>query len=118
MRDLAIMRIFASAFSILPGMQWLSLPEEVDVFGHMMADQLNLRNEAQNLLTFERNFSPRKSPVTFPRPLIAFTSEEVLVEEFENAVPLKSFLKNGSGPYDDQIAEIGLDAFLVQIITS
>jgi aarF domain-containing kinase len=40
-------------------------------------------------------------------------SREVLMEEFEDALPLKYFLKNGGGPYDDRIASIGLDAFLV-----
>jgi aarF domain-containing kinase len=36
------------------------------------------------------------------------------MEEFEDALPLKYFLRNGGGPYDDRIANIGLDAFLVR----
>ncbi len=36
-----------------------------------------------------------------------------MVEEFENALPLEAFLKNGGGPYNDTLAEVGLDAFLV-----
>ena len=112
-RDLQIMRFFAKAISFIPGMQWISLPEEVEVFGEMMAEQLDLRVEAGNLRTFEQNFGQRKSAVSFPRPLIMFSSQDVLIEEFQNALPLKSFLKNGGGPYDVQIAELGLDAFLV-----
>lgn len=115
-RDVAIMNFFASVLTLLPGMEWLSLPEEVDVFGNMMNEQLDLRNEAVNLRTFERNFSHRRGAVTFPRPLEDFSSAEVLVEEFQDALPLKYFLRNGGGPYDDRLANLGLDAFLVSNI--
>ena len=112
-RDLSIMHFFANLLSIVPGMQWISLPEEVDVFGKMMGEQIDLRHEAENLRTFETNFSQRKSAVSFPRPLTLFSSKDVLIEEYENALPLDMFLKNGGGPYDKQIAELGLDSFLV-----
>jgi aarF domain-containing kinase len=114
-RDLSIMNFFATCISVLPGMQWLSLPEEVDVFGHMMYQQLDLRNEADNLLTFEQNFAPRKVPITFPRPLKLWSSADMLVEEFENALPLELFLRKGGGPYDYQVATIGLNAFLASL---
>lgn len=107
------MRFFASCISILPGMKWLSLPEEVDVFGQMMNQQLDLRHEGENLMTFETNFAPRKVPVTFPRPLQIWSAQGMLVEEFQNALPLELFLRNGGGPYDYQIATVGLNAFLV-----
>ena len=94
-------------------MQWLSLPEEVDVFGRMMNQQLNLRHEADNLLTFESNFASRGVPVNFPRPLEMWSAKDLLIEEYINALPLDAFLHNGGGPFDDQIATIGLDAFLV-----
>ena len=112
-RDLAIMSFFANIITLFPGMQWISLPEEVTVFGEMMYQQLDLRNEAENLLTFEHNFASRNVPVTFPRPLKVFSTPDILVEEFEHAVPLELFLKNGGGPFDGQVATIGLDAFLV-----
>ncbi|KAF5312473.1 hypothetical protein D9619_002967 [Psilocybe cf. subviscida] len=115
-RDLRIMRFFASAINLLPGMQWLSLPDEVDVFGVMMHRQLDLRHEADNLLTFESNFAPRKVPVTFPRPLKVFTTKDILVEEYMDALPLEDFLRNGGGPFDDQIATVGLDAFLNMLL--
>ncbi|KAF8445569.1 hypothetical protein L210DRAFT_881161 [Boletus edulis BED1] len=115
-RDLAIMSFFANIITLFPGMQWLSLPEEVTVFGEMMYQQLDLRNEAENLLTFEHNFASRNVPVTFPRPLKVFSTSDILVEEFEHAVPLKLFLKNGGGPFDEQVATIGLDAFLNMLL--
>ncbi|KAG6862132.1 hypothetical protein C0995_004214 [Termitomyces sp. Mi166 len=115
-RDLSIMSFFAHAISLLPGMQWLSLPQEVEVFGAMMFQQLDLRNEAENLLAFEHNFSNRKVPVTFPRPLKLWSTKDILVEEYENALPLEAFLRNGGGPYDEQIATSGLDAFLNMLL--
>lgn len=107
------MRFFANALTLIPGIEWLSLPEEVDVFGVMMRQQLDLRHEAENLIQFEKNFASRNLPVTFPRPLETWSSRNMLMEEFQNALPLEAFLKNGGGPFDDQIATVGLDAFLV-----
>jgi len=112
-RDLAIMSFFANIIALFPGMGWLSLPEEVNVFGRMMYQQIDLRNEAENLLTFERNFASRNVPVTFPRPLKVFSTSDIMVEEFEHAISMELFLKNGGGPFDGQVATIGLDAFLV-----
>jgi aarF domain-containing kinase len=110
------MKFFAHLITLFPGMQWLSVPEEVEVFGQMMSRQLDLRHEAENLLTFENNFAHRQVPVTFPRPLKVWSTKDLLVEEYENALPLEAFLKNGGGPYDDQVATVGLDAFLVSSV--
>lgn len=114
-RDLAIMSFFASCLNIIPGIEWLSLKEEIAVFGQMMNEQLDLRVEAANLRTFERNFASRRSAVTFPRPLEDFSNKDVLVEEYQEALPLKAFLRNGGGPFDHRLANLGLDAFLVSI---
>lgn len=107
------MNFFASALNLLPGAEWLSLPEEVEVFSQMMFDQLDLRNEARNLDRFEKNFDKRRSMISFPRPLNRFSTKELLIEEFEDAVPLKWFLNNGGAGFDHRIANLGLDAFLV-----
>jgi len=37
---------------------------------------------------------------------------DLLVDEYRKAIPLEAFLKNGGGPFDDQLAELGLDAFI------
>jgi aarF domain-containing kinase len=114
--DLAIMGFFAGLISLLPGMEWLSLREEAEVFGRMMYEQLDLRNEAENLDLFEKNFAHRRLPISFPRPLKTWSTKDILIEEYQTALPLELFLKNGGGPYDRQLAEIGLDAFLVRPI--
>jgi aarF domain-containing kinase len=108
------MGFFARILNTFPGMEWLSFPQEVEVFGGMMQSQLDLTCEARNLLRFEDNFRHR-TVVSFPRPLMDYTSRRVLVEEYEDAVPLKAFLREGGGPYDYRIASLGLDAFLVSI---
>lgn len=123
-RDIAIMSIFANFINAFPGMQWFSLPEEVQVFGEMMNSQLDLRVEASNLDKFLHNFEKRGRRVTFPTPIkvgdgkkeLEEEMKDVLLEEFEDALPLKYFLQNGGGPYDHKIANIGLDAFLASLI--
>ncbi|KAI0257178.1 ABC1-domain-containing protein [Lactifluus subvellereus] len=115
-RDLTIMSFFAHLITLFPGMQWVSLPEEVEVFGRMMYGQLDLKKEADNLVTFEQNFLTRNAPVTFPRPLRIWSTRDILVEEYQTAIPMELFLKNGGGPYDDQLAELGLDAFLNMLL--
>ena len=121
-RDIAIMMMFAKMIDALPGMHWISVPEEVTAFGQMMNSQLDLRVEASNLERFHSNFSKRGRMLTFPRPIklgmasngeARKESRDVLMEEYEDALPLKYFLRNGGAEYDDKIANIGLDAFLV-----
>ncbi|KAI0052521.1 ABC1-domain-containing protein [Auriscalpium vulgare] len=115
-RDLSIMSIFAHIITLFPGMQWVSLPEEVEVFGRMMYEQVDLRKEADNLVTFEEHFMTRSAPITFPRPLTVWSTNDLLVEEYQKALPLEAFLKNGGGPFDDELAELGLDAFLNMLL--
>ena len=114
--DIKIMQFFAGLLNALPGMRWISLPEEVEQFAQLMVSQLDLRQEASHLSRFERNFAGRGGTVVFPRPLHAFCSQDVLVEELIEAVPLKHFMHMGSGAYDSHIAEMGLDAFLSMLL--
>lgn len=112
-RDLSIMKFFAKALSMIPSLGWLSLDQEVEIFGSMMHEQLDLRHEARNLKRFEDNFKTRRAAISFPRPLEDYSTDKLLLEEFEDAVPMTAFLRNGGGRYERQIATAGLDAFLV-----
>ncbi|KAH9441853.1 hypothetical protein Pst134EA_032188 [Puccinia striiformis f. sp. tritici] len=115
-RDLKIMEFFAYLINSYPGAEWLSFPEEVKVFGKLMESQVNLKLEGLNLIRFEENFKNRKT-ISFPRPLISFTTHKVLIEEFQDALPLKLFLNPGvPGPFDHRISNIGLDAFLQMLL--
>ncbi|KAG0346712.1 hypothetical protein BG004_001008 [Podila humilis] len=114
-RDLAIMSFFASLIHRIPNMNWIALPDQVSMFGSMMEEQLDLRIEAANLATFQRNFRDRFT-VTFAAPLNQFATREMLIEEYIDALPLKTYLEQGAGPFDLKIADIGLDGFLRMLI--
>ncbi|RGB26008.1 atypical/ABC1/ABC1-C protein kinase [Rhizophagus diaphanus] len=114
-RDLKILMVFAKIINVIPTMQWLSFPEEVKMFGNMMQKQLDLRIEATNLLEFQKNFDNRSS-INFPKPLILYTTKNMLIEEYERGINIKLFLDNGAGIFDHMIANMGLDAFLHMLI--
>ena len=114
-RDLRIMAFFAVTINALPTMEWLSFPDEVKQFGEMMRLQLDLRIEAANLSMFRKTFKDRRT-AWFPFPYTDYTTRKVLVEEFAQGIPLEHFLENGGGPFQKDIANEGLDAFLNMLL--
>lgn len=114
-RDLNIMSIFAHIINVIPTMEWLSLPGEVEQFGEMMKLQLDLRIEATNLVIFREHFKSRTT-AWFPYPYTEYSTREVLVEEFAQGIPLSVFLEKGGGVYQEEIADEGLDAFLRMLL--
>ncbi|RPA96430.1 ABC1-domain-containing protein [Choiromyces venosus 120613-1] len=114
-RDLRIMGFFASLLNLVPTLEWLSFPDEVDKFSEMMRLQMDLRIEANNLSRFRSNFGDRTT-VTFPMPYSNYTTREILIEEFAHGIPLSAFLESGAGPFRKEMADMGLDAFLHMLI--
>lgn len=114
-RDLSIMTIFAYIINAIPTMEWLSFPDEVKTFSHMMRLQLDLRIEAANLTIFRKHFANRTT-AWFPYPYTDYTTRQVLVEEFATGIPLEAFLQNGGGVFQKEIADEGLDAFLHMVL--
>ncbi|KAJ3160118.1 hypothetical protein HDU86_000954 [Geranomyces michiganensis] len=113
--DLTIMHGVASLLHLLPGAEWLSFPDEVEMFGKMMREQLDLRCEAQNLDRFSENFRDR-SNVGFPIPFMPLVRKTVLIEEYQNAIPIRKFLDLGQTPFDHDLGKIGLDSFLRMLV--
>ncbi|KAJ3293626.1 hypothetical protein HK104_004322 [Borealophlyctis nickersoniae] len=113
--DLKIMHMVASLLHLLPGAEWLSFPDEVETFGHMMREQLDLRNEAENLRRFKNNFEKRPA-VTFPEPVDDLVRQTVLVETYWDALPISKFLNSKRSVFDRELADIGLDAFLHMLV--
>ncbi|KND03540.1 atypical/ABC1/ABC1-C protein kinase [Spizellomyces punctatus DAOM BR117] len=113
--DLTIMQAVASIINLLPDAEWLSLPEEVAMFGSMMREQLDLRHEARNLDRFSNNFKDRPE-VGFPKPITSLVRKTVLVEEYVDAIPMSKFLTYGHTPFDHDLAKIGLDSFLKMLV--
>lgn len=112
--DLTIMHAVASIIHLLPDAEWLSFPDEVEMFGKMMREQLDLRCEAGNLDRFAENFKNRPK-VGFPLPFMPLVRKTVLIEEYQNALPIRKFLDNGHTVFDKELAQIGLDSFLVSV---
>lgn len=117
-RDLRVMLFFANLIDIIPTMEWLSLPDEVEQFGILMQLQLDLRIEALNLAKFRNNFKNRLD-IHFPKPFLSFSTREVLVEEYINAIPMAKMLSlndNFGKNLSKEVSDKGLDAFLQMLI--
>ncbi|OAD08241.1 hypothetical protein MUCCIDRAFT_151499 [Mucor lusitanicus CBS 277.49] len=122
-RDLIIMECVAKLLTLIPTIHWLSLPDEVRVFGEMMKEQLDLRGEGNNLKRFNEYFAGSRD-VKFPKSLAAFTTKDMLLEEYVKGIPLDLFLNQTSYTrkndlefvFDHKIADIGLNAFLHMLI--
>lgn len=124
-RDLKIMKWGACIIgSCVPGMKWLSLPDEVRLFGQMMESQVDLRIESQNMQQFAKNFGHYPpGTVTFPLAILPLSnSNDVLVESYRDGVPLRAFLNASSlqadrhTVYDRELGGMGLHAFLHMLI--
>ncbi|XP_045144845.1 uncharacterized aarF domain-containing protein kinase 2 [Echinops telfairi] len=113
--DLLLMKMGSRALGLLPGIKWLSLPEVVEEFEKLMVQQIDLRYEAQNLEHFQRNFW-NISAVRFPTPLRPFISREVLVETYEESVPVSRY-QQAAVPAElkRQIARLGIRMLLKMI---
>ena len=109
--DLWIMLTVANVINLLPGAEWLSLPEEIQVFSQMMKNQLDLKIEAQHLSKFNEHFE-KENGVKFPSPLIYLSRRQVLVESFENGIPIIRFLQQ-STPFNNDLGKLGMQFFLV-----
>lgn len=117
-RDLKLMSFFANVINVIPTMEWLSLPDEVDQFAILMRLQLDLRIEGLNLAKFRYNFKD-SADIHFPKPYLSFTSRSVLVEEFLHAIPLEKILsihENFGKNLSKEISDKGLDSFLKMLI--
>ncbi|KAM9650708.1 putative aarF domain-containing protein kinase 2 isoform 1-T1 [Trichechus inunguis] len=113
--DLLLLKMGSRALGLLPGIKWLSLPEVVEEFEKLMVRQIDLRYEARNLEHFQRNFRD-VSAVRFPTPLRPFVSRDVLVETYEESVPVSRYQQVGvPEELKRQIARLGIRMLLKMI---
>lgn len=89
-RDLKIMSFFADLIDLIPTMEWLSLPQEVEQFSILMNLQLDLRIESYNLNKFREKFS-NANDIIFPKP--RFSSRKVLIEDRINGISMNKILE-------------------------
>ncbi|XP_063106679.1 uncharacterized aarF domain-containing protein kinase 2 isoform X6 [Cavia porcellus] len=110
--DLLLLKMGSRALGLLPGFQWLSLPEIVEEFEKLMTQQIDLRYEARNLEHFQRNFRDVAS-VKFPTPLRPFVTSDILVETYEESVPVSSYQQAGiPAELKQRIARLGINMLL------
>ncbi|OBA22243.1 hypothetical protein METBIDRAFT_31176 [Metschnikowia bicuspidata var. bicuspidata NRRL YB-4993] len=112
------MKFFANLVDVIPTMEWLSLPDEVEQFSILMRLQLDLRIEALNLAKFRHNFRNRLD-IHFPKPFLNFSTREVLVEEYIKAIPMEKLLSlsgNFGKNLSKEVSDKGLDSFLQMLI--
>ncbi|SCU84707.1 LADA_0D03312g1_1 [Lachancea dasiensis] len=118
-RDLKIMKFFAETIDMIPTMEWLSLPNEVEQFAILMRLQLDLRIECLNLTRFNGNFE-NNFQVKFPRGFQKLTTRQVLFEEYIYGFPMEEFLRAKDKLKDPslskKVSDPFIDAFLQMLI--
>ncbi|XP_072508671.1 uncharacterized aarF domain-containing protein kinase 2 isoform X2 [Notamacropus eugenii] len=113
--DLVLMKIGSRILGLIPGIKWLSLTEIVEEFEKLMVQQIDLRYEARNLECFQNNFLDVNF-VRFPTPLQPFVTRDVLVETFEESVPVSCYQKSEiPTKLKGKIAKLGIDMLLKMV---
>lgn len=90
-RDLRILQTVCSFANLKSTWNWLELDKNVIFFSKYLQEQVDLRNEAKNLIQFNFNFREFKG-IIFPHPVKNLVSKTVLVETFEDGIPIKEFV--------------------------
>jgi aarF domain-containing kinase len=72
----------------------------------VLAAQVDLSREANNLWRFNRNFR-RTQAVHFPVPLFPLVSPDVLVETLEDGISVKHYIGGTVNPHNKRLAELG-----------
>jgi aarF domain-containing kinase len=91
------------------------MPLTFEEFKRSLVNQTDLRFEAKNLDEFNSRFA--KNPnVIFPVPVSPYISASVLVESWEEGIPLTKFLTQERGPDHLTLANLGLKMFYKMLI--
>ncbi|KAK8808585.1 hypothetical protein WA158_008486 [Blastocystis sp. Blastoise] len=111
-RDLAIMRLLAGIMEYIPIVNRLTPAQLADGFYYFLSRQLDLYEEAVNLERFRRNFQDDDSFV-FPEPYKAYCTRNILIESYEEGIPLTEILKHPSNHEENHnLAHLGLLGFM------
>ncbi|KAG7394302.1 putative aarF domain-containing protein kinase 2 [Phytophthora boehmeriae] len=109
--DLQLLRGFVDLLELLPPLRWLGGKDSVTEFASIMERQLNLRTEGENLALFSEHFRNRKG-LRFPTPLMEYTTENVLVESFEDGLHFNEILSQLEPPRRKAVARVVLESYL------
>jgi len=109
--DLDIMNFGAWIIGQFPSLTSLDIPGAVEEFGKFMRAQTNLLTEADNINRFTVLFRDRPD-VKFPKVYLDHCTRDILVESFEEGVPLGRIIHGGSTKLKKKLCDLGVDAFL------
>ena len=109
--DLDIMRFVAWTVSGIPSLASLDAPGAIDEFGKFIHSQTNMLTEAENISKFSNKFQNRKH-IKFPTIFLSKCRPDILVESFEEGIPLGDIIKNGSIKLKKKTCDLGISAFL------
>jgi aarF domain-containing kinase len=109
--DLDIMNFGAWVVSLVPALTSLDIPGATEEFGKFMRAQTNLLTEADNINRFSVLFRERPD-IKFPKVFLDHCTQDILVESFENGIPLYDVIEKGSVNLKKRVCDIGVDAFL------
>lgn len=84
LRDFSMMLAAAQMLSHLPALRDLRLEDTLRQFAAPLREQVDLAQEARNLVRFNHNFR-RTRHVTFPMPLYPLVSQDVLLRHLRTA---------------------------------
>lgn len=126
--DLHLLQLAAKAVSsFFPSLKWIGLEECTVEFSELLQSQLDLRQEAANLISFRRNFKEWGDTIGFPRPIPRLSSRNVLIESYEAGASLSlmmheeekhtghGFSRSSSG-LEKAIADTGSRAFFEMVL--
>ena len=112
--DLQLLSFLAKCLATIPCMQYMKLEESMSIFTKMMDQQLDFRIEAVNLIHFRENFKDDDQFV-FPDPYLNLTTPHLLVESFEEGIPLPVLMEHSSSK-NQEIAYLGFMGFLHMLL--
>jgi aarF domain-containing kinase len=95
--------------------QWVDFEDAVQQFESILAMQVDMRDEAANLVKFMRMFRDHDQ-IEFPLPISGFVSSSVLVESFEHGTPIAHHIRNPSKD-NAELAKLGLSMVMEMIFT-
>jgi aarF domain-containing kinase len=90
--DMELFNHFANFLDLFPSLELLSLGESCREFSVAMKQQLDLRFEANHLISFTKKFVHEKWAV-FPKPIEGFITKNVLIETLMEGTPINYFMK-------------------------
>ena len=118
--DLNLFLTIAAGLESFPSFKYWSLADALTEFTTLMYDQMDMRKEAHNLHRLRDNFKSNPS-VTFPEPVNAYVSEDVLVEEYVHGESISNYIAmdDAMAPpgLRQKLAALSLSSFLQMLIT-